>query len=92
MTGFAQKVLKVSSDDLWQEIFLTQRRKGAKKTPRNAVALCAFAPLREKSSSHKSAETSQIKLNPFFVIANDDHKCQRSHHVVEEGDIARLRK
>src|SRR5215216_2754255 len=27
-----------------------QRRKGAKKAPRNAVALCAFAPLREKSS------------------------------------------
>ena len=29
-------------------------RKGAKKTPRNAVALCVFAPLREKSSSHKA--------------------------------------
>jgi hypothetical protein len=28
---------------------LPQRRKGAKKTRRNAVALCAFAPLREKS-------------------------------------------
>ena len=27
---------------------LAQRRKGAKKTLRNAVALCAFAPLREK--------------------------------------------
>ena len=26
-----------------------QRRKGAKKDLRNAVALCAFAPLREKS-------------------------------------------
>jgi hypothetical protein len=26
-----------------------QRRKGAKKTLRNAVALCAFAPLRERS-------------------------------------------
>jgi len=35
-----------------RNIFLTQRRKGAKKTLRNAVALCAFAPLRE-SSSHK---------------------------------------
>jgi hypothetical protein len=28
-----------------------QRRNGAKKTLRNAAALCAFAPLREKSSS-----------------------------------------
>ena len=28
--------------------FLPQRRKGAKKTARNAAALCAFAPLREK--------------------------------------------
>jgi hypothetical protein len=52
--GFAQKVFNVTSDDLWQEIFLTQRRKGATKTPRNAVALCAFAPLREKSSSHQA--------------------------------------
>jgi hypothetical protein len=31
-------------------MFLAQRRKVAKKTLRNAVALCAFAPLREKSS------------------------------------------
>src|ERR1041385_1838478 len=30
-------------------MFLTQRRKGAKKTSGNAAALCAFAPLREKS-------------------------------------------
>src|SRR4051794_5804767 len=29
-------------------MFLPQRRKGAKKTLRNAAALCAFAPLREK--------------------------------------------
>jgi hypothetical protein len=27
---------------------LAQRRKGAKKSLRNAVALCAFAPLRER--------------------------------------------
>ena len=43
---------KVTSDDRWQEMFLAQRRKGAKKTLRNAVALCVFAPLRENSSSH----------------------------------------
>ena len=30
-------------------VFLAQRRKGAKKTPRRTAALCAFAPLREKS-------------------------------------------
>jgi hypothetical protein len=30
--------------------FLTQRRNGATKTLRNAAALCAFAPLREKYS------------------------------------------
>src|SRR6185503_17493636 len=28
-------------------MFFTQRRKGAKKTFRNAAALCTFAPLRE---------------------------------------------
>src|SRR3569832_2373481 len=31
-------------------MFFPQRRKDAKKTFRNAAALCAFAPLREKSS------------------------------------------
>src|SRR5262245_20981184 len=31
-------------------MFLTQRRNGAKKTSRNAAALCAVAPLREESS------------------------------------------
>src|SRR6185503_338529 len=30
-------------------MFLTQKHKGAKKTFRNAAALCAFAPLRETS-------------------------------------------
>jgi hypothetical protein len=50
ISGSAEKVPKVGADDLWQEIFLTQRHKGAKKTPRNAVALCAFAPLRETAS------------------------------------------
>ena len=44
-------LLNVTSDDLWQEILLTQRRK---ENPENAVALCAFAPLREKSSSHQA--------------------------------------
>src|SRR6185369_15941654 len=32
---------------LSRAICLTQRRKGAKKTLRNAAALCVFAPLRE---------------------------------------------
>jgi hypothetical protein len=31
-----------------KENILAQRRKGAKKSLRNAVALCAFAPLRER--------------------------------------------
>jgi hypothetical protein len=35
-------------------IFLAQRRKDAKKNQRNAAALCVFAPLPEKSSSHQS--------------------------------------
>src|SRR5215208_1175979 len=35
-------------------MFLAQRRKAAKKTARNAIALCVFAPLREKSSSHNA--------------------------------------
>jgi hypothetical protein len=35
-------------------MFLAQRRNGATKTLRNAVALCVVAPLREKSSSHKA--------------------------------------
>src|SRR5215208_2430390 len=36
-----------------RNIFLAQRRKGAKKTFRDAVALCAFAALRESSSLKK---------------------------------------
>ena len=32
----------------WKKTFLAQRRKGAKKTLSSAVALCGFAPLREK--------------------------------------------
>jgi hypothetical protein len=35
-------------------MFFTQRRKVAKKTLRNAAALGVFAPLREKTSSHKT--------------------------------------
>jgi hypothetical protein len=42
--GFAQKSSKLHR----AKTFLPQRRKGAKKTARNAAALCAFAPLREK--------------------------------------------
>jgi hypothetical protein len=39
-----------------EEILLAQRRNGAKaqrKTIRNAAALCAFAPLREKYPRYK---------------------------------------
>jgi len=42
-----------------RNIFLAQRRKGAKKTFRNAVALCAFAPLRESSSSKEKFSGKQ---------------------------------
>ena len=47
--GFAQKILKVTSDDLCKEMFLAQRRNDATKPLGNAVALCVVAPLREKS-------------------------------------------
>ena len=40
----------LTSGDLYAKHFLAQRRKGAKKTLRNAVALCGFAALRESSS------------------------------------------
>ena len=49
MTGFAPKVLKSRRALLMKRISLTQRRKGAKKAFRNVVALCGFAPLRERS-------------------------------------------
>jgi hypothetical protein len=39
-----------------EKLILPQRRKGAKKTFRNAAALCVFAPLREKSSCFKLTE------------------------------------
>src|SRR5215210_139039 len=46
-----------------EEMCLPQRRKGAKKTFRNAAALCAFARLRERSSpcvgSHRRAVTGR---------------------------------
>jgi hypothetical protein len=42
-TGFARKVLKLLREPEGKKIFLTQRRQGAKKTLRNAAALCAFA-------------------------------------------------
>jgi predicted phage tail protein len=52
---------------------LAQRRKGAKKTAkkilRNAVALCAFAPLRE-SSSRKDVLFVQMCLCVFVVLAS----------------------
>src|ERR1041385_7354244 len=35
---------------MYEKVLLAQRRKGAKENPGNAVALCAFAPLRESSS------------------------------------------
>jgi len=47
---FYSKSANVASSLTDEEIFLAQRRKGAKKNPRSAVALCAFAPLRETLS------------------------------------------
>src|SRR5215213_1722076 len=41
-------------------MFFTQRRKGAKKTFRNAAALCAFAPLREKSSLRRRQHANEL--------------------------------
>ena len=41
-------------------MFFTQRRKGAKKTFRNAAALCIFASFREKSSRIQGALRSQL--------------------------------
>src|SRR5215207_9531196 len=46
---------------LSEENILPQRRKGAKKPFRNAVALCAFAPLRERSSqAHSLPDVSEF--------------------------------
>jgi hypothetical protein len=42
-TGFARKELKPMPRSLNEKNILAQRRKGAKKSLRNAVALCAFA-------------------------------------------------
>ena len=57
--------LGLLTQPLWarlkKKLFLTQRRKGAKKTLRNAAALCAFAPLREKSSSSGTFRASHAK-------------------------------
>ena len=50
--GFARKVLKSSTILLREENVSPATRKGAKKTSRYAAALCASAPLREKSSSY----------------------------------------
>ena len=46
--AFLSPFFAPSSGDLCANYFLTQRREGGKKTLRNAVALCAFASLREK--------------------------------------------
>ena len=45
--GLVRKVLKSRQEPLKEEKVLTQSRKDAKKTLRNAAALCVFAPLRE---------------------------------------------
>src|SRR5688572_11711794 len=46
---------------------LAQRRKGAKKTLRNAVALCAFAPLREKDFLPSAERLASLVL-AFFCL------------------------
>ena len=52
--GWAGLARKVLESHLATKYFPSQRRKGAKKTLRNAVALCAFAPLRGISFLHKA--------------------------------------
>jgi hypothetical protein len=42
-SGFARKVLKLLQGPEGKKIFLTQRRKGAKKTLETRQRLCAFA-------------------------------------------------
>jgi len=53
---------------------LAQRRKGAKKTLRNAVALCAFAALRESSS---------FRAKPFCSNGGNTMNENRTIHLAE---------
>jgi len=46
---------EISSGDLFAKIFSRAKAQRRKENLRNAVALCAFAPLREKYSSDKNA-------------------------------------
>ena len=53
------------------ETFLAQSRKGAKKTLRNAVALCAFAALRGRSflqEPHLAADFDAITSLKFGIF------------------------
>src|SRR6185369_1399860 len=66
---------------LSEENFLAQRRKGAKKTLSSAIALCAFAPLREKyflfvlvsaltlSACGREAERARVPTEVQEVVA-----------------------
>jgi len=54
-------------------MFLAQRRNGATKTRRNAVALCVVAPLRKKSSLFvqsppQEAQKAQSELDGKFWL------------------------
>jgi len=49
-------------------MFLAQRRNGATKTLRNAVARCVVAPLREKSSSHKALFVQSFRVGQKATV------------------------
>jgi hypothetical protein len=51
--GFAQKVLNTAEDLLLRDVAHAKTQR-SKETPKNAAALGAFAPLREKTSSYKT--------------------------------------
>jgi hypothetical protein len=66
----------VTSDDLWQEIFLTQRHSGAKRCRVLREFRCAVAPLREKYSLYLGPDATfcaklvgALNLNGVSVAA-----------------------
>jgi hypothetical protein len=87
--GFAQKVLKPVQRSLNENNILAQRRKGAKKSLRNAVTLCAFASLRlcARDSSRQSyfcAKLLASKARKPRPSANPDFEAKldyRGNHV-----------
>src|SRR5829696_4987954 len=79
---------------------LPQRRKGAKKTFRNAAALCAAAPLREKSSSSRYFSCkAPLTVVPIDRVSHRHQNLSRTgvwcapvccEHVVQQHHVARL--